>query len=84
MPRRQRRCRRQCQTATSRFFAESMLTQITSRSCGTSAKEAAELADWQPGSYTWEPQGTCEFDARLYVTLDESGAEIESTMVGDR
>jgi len=49
-----------------------------------SAKEAAELADWQPGSYTWEHRGACEFDARYYVALDKDGWEVEGTEVGDR
>jgi hypothetical protein len=47
------------------------------------AEEAAQLADEDHGSYKWEHSGTQEFDARLYVTLDENGDEIEATQVGD-
>ncbi|MGH7023296.1 MAG: hypothetical protein ACREEB_06850 [Caulobacteraceae bacterium] len=49
-----------------------------------SAEEAAELAWHDHGAYKWEHWGTVEFDARLYVTLDADGREIEATQVGDR
>jgi hypothetical protein len=48
-----------------------------------SAEEAAELASWGHGSYRWESSGTQECDARLYVTLDANGSEIEATEVRD-
>jgi hypothetical protein len=47
------------------------------------AEEAALLADDDHGRYKWKHAGTHEFDARLYVTLDENGDEIEETQVGD-
>jgi muconolactone delta-isomerase len=47
------------------------------------AARAAELAERNHGRYKWVPDQTAEFDARLYVTLDENGREIESTQVGD-
>jgi len=48
-----------------------------------SAEEAAELASDNHGGYHWVFSGTHEFDDRRYVTLDQSGDEIESTLVGD-
>ena len=47
------------------------------------AKEAAELAEWNHRGYKWVHHSTAEFDARLYVTLDAEGNEIEATQVGD-
>jgi hypothetical protein len=47
------------------------------------AEEAAQLARDNHGDYTWEHSFTQEFDARLYVTLDRDGKEIEGTQVGD-
>jgi len=47
------------------------------------AEEAAALANDNHGDYRWEHRFTQEFDARLYVTLDETGNEIEETQVGD-
>ena len=47
------------------------------------AEEAATLASDNHGDYKWEHRFTQEFDARLYVTLDEHGNEIEETQVGD-
>jgi len=48
-----------------------------------SAEEAAGLARGNHEDYKWEHNQTQEFDARLYVTLDADGAEIERTQVGD-
>jgi len=48
-----------------------------------SADEAARLAEANHGDYEWEHEQTAEFDARLYVTLDAGGCEIESTTIGD-
>ena len=48
------------------------------------AEEAAQLANQEPtGRYKWRQQGTQEFDARLYITLDENGEEIDGTQAGD-
>jgi PHD/YefM family antitoxin component YafN of YafNO toxin-antitoxin module len=47
------------------------------------AEEAAQLARDNHGDYKWEHSFTQEFDARLYVTLDGNGNEIEDTQVGD-
>lgn len=47
------------------------------------AAEAAELAEDDEGRYKWEEVGTHQFDARLFVTLDKNGREIEETQVGD-
>jgi hypothetical protein len=47
------------------------------------AAEAAELAEDDEGRYTWREVGTQQFDARLFVTLDKDGREIEATQVGD-
>jgi hypothetical protein len=49
----------------------------------TDAEEAAQLARDGHEYYDWEFHQTAEFDARLYVTLDKNGDEIESTQVGD-
>jgi hypothetical protein len=47
------------------------------------AAKAAEIARSAHGFYEWAHKQTAEFDARLYVTLDEEGDEIEATQVGD-
>ena len=47
------------------------------------AEEAAALAHDDHGDYKWEHRSIQEFDARLYVTLDDAGNEIEETQVGD-
>ncbi|MBV9993872.1 MAG: hypothetical protein JO127_01540 [Caulobacteraceae bacterium] len=47
------------------------------------AEEAAKLAREDHNHYSWEHDQTAEFDARLYVTLDAEGNEIEATQVGD-
>ncbi len=46
-------------------------------------KKAAELARDNHGDYKWEHRCTPQFDARLYVALDDDGNEIEETQVGD-
>lgn len=46
------------------------------------AEEAAYLAKEGP-QLEWERQGEAEFDARLFVTLDENGDPIESSQCGD-
>ena len=48
-----------------------------------SAEAAAELARVKHGDYKWEHEQTAEFDARLYVALENDGREIEATQVGD-
>lgn len=48
-----------------------------------SAKEAAAKAYRNAESLVWKPDGTAEFDARLYVTLDDDGFEIDGTQQGD-
>lgn len=47
------------------------------------AEAAAQVARDCHEYYDWEFRQTAEFDARLYVTLDENGDEIDSTQVGD-
>ncbi len=44
---------------------------------------AAKLARDNHADYIWEHRSTPEFDARLYVTLDADGDEIERTRIGD-
>lgn len=46
------------------------------------AAEAVELAQYNPGGYKWQNLGSCEFDDRGYVALDEAGDEIEATWTG--
>ncbi|MDX9999282.1 MAG: hypothetical protein WCY15_11970 [Phenylobacterium sp.] len=46
-------------------------------------EEAAQLAHDNAAKYRWRPEGTQEFDARLYVTLDPDGCEIGETQCGD-
>ena len=48
-----------------------------------SAEDAAELAWESHEDYTWESDGTQEFDDRIYMTLDANGEAIESTKCGD-
>ena len=47
------------------------------------AKRAAKLAAEDEAAFEWQEDGTCEFDARLYITLDSDGNEIEATEVRD-
>lgn len=46
------------------------------------AKAAADLAYGSGPDVVWEERGVTRFDARRVVTLDEDGAEIESTARG--
>lgn len=48
-----------------------------------SPEEAAELANDSHSDYEWRRRGEAEFDARLYVTLDADGNEINRTQCGD-
>ena len=47
------------------------------------AKRAAELAEANHGRYKWVHDQTQEFDARLYVTLDENYRPIDETEIND-
>jgi hypothetical protein len=44
-----------------------------------SAKDAVELAQYNEAAYAWEQAGEAEFDARLFVAVDEDGNEIAGT-----
>lgn len=44
--------------------------------------EAAELAYDDETAFEWEEEGPSEFDARLFITLDATGDEIDGTQVG--
>jgi hypothetical protein len=46
------------------------------------AEAAAWAANEAPGDYKWRRQGEAEFDAALYVALDEDGSEIAGTECG--
>ena len=46
--------------------------------------EAAKQARDSEEKYVWEQDSTSEFDNRLFVTLDDSGNEIEGTEQGDQ
>jgi hypothetical protein len=48
-----------------------------------SADEAAAKADADERRFKWQREGVHHFDARLFVTLDHGGNEIESTQRGD-
>jgi hypothetical protein len=47
------------------------------------ARKAAEFASQDESAYSWQEEGTDEFDARLFITLDDEGHELEETEVGD-
>jgi hypothetical protein len=47
------------------------------------AEDAAELARESHEDYSWETDGTQEFDDRIYVTLNAHGEAMEHTKVGD-
>ena len=47
------------------------------------AKEAARKASEDERPYQWARDGIAEFDARLFVTLDDEGNEVEGTEFGD-
>ena len=44
---------------------------------------ARTAADNLSSRHNWEARGTQEFDARLYITLDQNGDEIDGTQAGD-
>ena len=46
-------------------------------------KRAAQLAAEDEAAFDWQKDGACEFDARLFITLDAEGNEIEATEVRD-
>ena len=46
-------------------------------------ESAAWLARENHVDYAWRSDGVQQFDARLYVTLDAHGAEIEESRIGD-
>jgi hypothetical protein len=46
------------------------------------AKSAAEAAR-QEGRFCWSRRGTHTFDARVFVTLDSNGVEIDATEIQD-
>lgn len=48
-----------------------------------SAEEAALTARHAPSDFKWTRQGETEFDAALYVALDDEGSEIDGTQCGD-
>ena len=43
--------------------------------------EAAEAAKDAEGDLFWREEGTCEFDDRVFIALDEEGSEIDGTQV---
>lgn len=43
--------------------------------------EAAELAGDHEDELQWKEDGVCEFDARLFITLDANGKELDRTEV---
>jgi hypothetical protein len=47
------------------------------------AQDAAKLALAQDDALNWQETSTSTFDARLFVTLDGNGIEIEATQQGD-
>lgn len=48
-----------------------------------SAEQAARSAERNEERYAWEHVDVQHFDARLFVTLDEDGNELEHTQTGD-
>lgn len=48
-----------------------------------SPQEAAQKASDREESYVWKDRSVAEFDARLFVALDDDGDEIEGTQCGD-
>jgi hypothetical protein len=50
---------------------------------GESAEDAAAKASANEASFAWMKRGVSHFDARMFVTLDELGAEISATQQGD-
>ncbi len=49
----------------------------------SSADEAAARANRDETPYKWKRVSVAQFDARLFVALDDDGNEIESTQRGD-
>ncbi len=49
----------------------------------SSAEEAAQRAEDNEERYDWEKVDVQHFDARLFVTLDQDGNELEHTQTGD-
>jgi hypothetical protein len=47
-----------------------------------SAEEAAQIARSAPSEQAWVRRGEAQFDAALYVTLDDDGEEIADTAAG--
>ena len=50
---------------------------------GEDANEAVEFARENEDRFEWQPDGQCEFDARMFIALDEEGCEIDGTQCGD-
>jgi hypothetical protein len=48
-----------------------------------SPEEAARRANDEEELFEWRDRSVAEFDARLFVTIDDEGDEIESTQCGD-
>ncbi len=46
------------------------------------ARQAADFARDDPDEYRWRDKDVIEFDACLYVTLDDDGDEIPETAQG--
>ena len=46
-----------------------------------SPRNAAELASEDEAAYAWQEEATDEFDARVFIALDEQGFELEATEV---
>ena len=46
-------------------------------------RRAAQIASDDESALVWEEEGRCEYDARLFITLDADGVEIEATEVRD-
>lgn len=49
----------------------------------SSPEEAAKRAADAEEQFAWKPVHVAEFDARLFVALDENGHEIADTQCGD-
>jgi hypothetical protein len=48
-----------------------------------SAQDAAKFACAQDDALNWQETSASTFDARLFVTLDANGIELEATQQGD-
>jgi hypothetical protein len=44
-------------------------------------KQAAELAARDEGALDWTCEGSCEFDAKVFVALDANGFEVEDSEI---